>query len=182
MTLIRGYRLGYEKGGDTQLKTSCSVAVRFALSFRCDEIYIISSAAFRQIDHDKILSTIRYLNKREVAIHAIGVEPDAHGELLLRNISESNHGDFTLKSFRSQGMVIPGAESTRMSNSFKQQTMTIGSQIRVLEVLSRGSGSGCGDGIAWNRTAVCAAVRLREEGKFEDAWGEDLQRPAVTSR
>lgn len=140
-------------------------AVRFALSFRCDEIYIISSASFRQIDHEKILATIRFLNKREAAIHAIGVEPDAHGELLLRNISEGNHGDFTLKSFRDQGIgtAIPGQDSKwtswrtilvnqkaqEMSNSFKQQTMTIGSQIRVLEVL------------------------LREEGKFETAWREE---------
>jgi len=140
-------------------------AVRFALSFRCDEIYIISSASFRQIDHEKILATVRFLNKREAAIHAIGVEPDAHGELLLRNISEGNHGDFTLKSFRDQGIgtAIPGQDSKwtswrtilvnqkaqEMSNSFKQQTMTIGSQIRVLEVL------------------------LREEGKFETAWREE---------
>ena len=140
-------------------------ALRFALTFRCDEIYIISSANFRQIDHDKILATIRFLNKREAAIHTIGVEPDAHGELLLRNISEGNHGDFTLKSFRSEGIgnAIPGqdskwtswrtilvnAKAKEMSNSFKQQTMTIGSQIRVLEVL------------------------LKEEGKFEEAWHEE---------
>lgn len=146
-------------------KSNLVEAVRFALSFRCDEIYIISSASFRQIDHEKILATVRFLNKREAAIHTIGVEPDAHGELLLRNISEGNHGDFSLKSFRDQGIgtAIPGQDSKwtswrtilvnqkaqEMSNSFKQQTMTIGSQIRVLEVL------------------------LREEGKFETAWREE---------
>lgn len=141
-------------------------AVRFALAFKsCDEIYIISSAAFKQSDHEKILSTIRFLNKREAAIHTIGLEADAHAELLLRNISEGNHGDFTLKSFNPEGAghAIPGHESKwtswrtmlvnektkQLSNNFKQQTMTIGSQIRVLEVM------------------------LREEAKFEDGWRQE---------
>eukprot|EP00913_Durusdinium_trenchii_P001296 g1194.t1 len=149
--------------------------IRFALAFKsCDEIYIISSAAFKQSDHEKILSTIRFLNKREAAIHTIGLEADAHAE----NISEGNHGDFTLKSFNPEGAghAIPGHESKwtswrtmlvnektkqtlgcasrslLLSNNFKQQTMTIGSQIRVLEVM------------------------LREEAKFEDGWRQERGR------
>ncbi|CAK9075636.1 Uncharacterized protein SCF082_LOCUS36608 [Durusdinium trenchii] len=59
-------------------------AVRFALAFKplwsCDEIYIISSAAFKQSDHEKILSTIRFLNKREAAIHTIG-RWETYGEI-----------------------------------------------------------------------------------------------------
>lgn len=46
----------------------------------CDEIYIISSAAFKQSDHEKILSTIRFLNKREAAIHTIG-RWETYGEI-----------------------------------------------------------------------------------------------------
>ncbi|CAJ1329687.1 unnamed protein product [Effrenium voratum] len=144
-------------------------AVRFALAFKnCDEICIISSAsAYRHTEHEKVLANVRSVNKREVAIHTTGVEPDPHGELLLRSISESNHGDFTLKSFQDQGVgranVIPGQDSKwtswrtmlvnektkKLSESFKQQKMGIGSQVNIL------------------------AVMLREEGQFEESWRQE---------
>ncbi|CAJ1458623.1 unnamed protein product [Effrenium voratum] len=144
-------------------------AVRFALAFKnCDEICIISSAsAYRHTEHEKVLANVRSVNKREVAIHTTGVEPDPHGELLLRSISESNHGDFTLKSFQDQGVgranVIPGQDSKwtswrtmlvnektkKLSESFKQQKMSIGSQVNIL------------------------AVMLREEGQFEESWRQE---------
>ncbi|CAJ1399045.1 unnamed protein product [Effrenium voratum] len=166
-------------------------AVRFALAFKnCDEICIISSAsAYRHTEHEKVLANVRSVNKREVAIHTTGVEPDPHGELLLRSISESNHGDFTLKSFQDQGdarrdmqtpssatpeelaerlrvgraNVIPGQDSKwtswrtmlvnektkKLSESFKQQKMSIGSQVNIL------------------------AVMLREEGQFEESWRQE---------
>ncbi|CAJ1329677.1 unnamed protein product [Effrenium voratum] len=166
-------------------------AVRFALAFKnCDEICIISSAsAYRHTEHEKVLANVRSVNKREVAIHTTGVEPDPHGELLLRSISESNHGDFTLKSFQDQGdarrdmqtpssatpeelaerlrvgraNVIPGQDSKwtswrtmlvnektkKLSESFKQQKMGIGSQVNIL------------------------AVMLREEGQFEESWRQE---------
>jgi len=132
-------------------------AVRFALAHKeCDEIYIISSGCkLRPALHEQILNKIRSSNKAEVAINTIGVDPDPEGELLLRNISESNHGDFTLKSFQKQGIgranAIPTADSRwtswrtnlvneksqQLANSFKKEKMCIGSQIKIIEVMQR---------------------------------------------
>jgi len=144
-------------------------AVRCALAFKsCDEIHIISSGTcFRPVEHDHLLSSLRYLNKREVAIHTSGVDPNPHSERLLRNIAESNHGDFTLKFFRDQGIgranVIPSnhakwtswrtmlvnEKSRQLSDAFKQQKMSIGSQMKILDVM------------------------LREENQFEIAWRQE---------
>jgi len=132
-------------------------AVRFALAHKnCDEVYIVSSAHnLRAPMHEQILSKLRAINKAEVAINTIGVDPDPEGELLLRNISESNHGDFTLKSFKKQGIgranAIPTADSRwtswrtnlvneksqQLANSFKKEKMGIGSQIKIIEVMQR---------------------------------------------
>ncbi|CAE7770366.1 VWA3B, partial [Symbiodinium sp. CCMP2592] len=132
-------------------------AVRCALAFKsCDEIHIISSGTcFRPVEHDHLLSSLRYLNKREVAIHTSGVDPNPHSERLLRNIAESNHGDFTLKFFRDQGIgranVIPSnhakwtswrtmlvnEKSRQLSDAFKKQKMSIGSQMKILVLAAK---------------------------------------------
>eukprot|EP00933_Yihiella_yeosuensis_P028552 TRINITY_DN22386_c1_g1_i1.p1 TRINITY_DN22386_c1_g1~~TRINITY_DN22386_c1_g1_i1.p1 ORF type:complete len:891 (+),score=167.29 TRINITY_DN22386_c1_g1_i1:101-2773(+) len=145
-------------------------SVRFALAHQdCDEIYIISSATAdsRSAQHEAVLTSLRNANAREVAINTIGVEPEPEAEVLLRNISESNHGDFTLKSFRNQGIgkpnAIPSADSRwtswrtnlvnekskQVTDDFKKQSMAIGSQIKIIEVMNR------------------------EEAKKEAAWHEE---------
>merc|ERR1719188_1473914 len=74
-------------------------AVNAALSQACDSVYILSSAEIEKMLHEQVLVGIRSINVREVPISTVGVEPQPHSELLLRNIAESNHGDFSLKSF-----------------------------------------------------------------------------------
>ena len=44
----------------------------------------------RRCDHEKIMASIRFLNKREAAIHTVGVEAEPHGEVLLRRGIEEN--------------------------------------------------------------------------------------------
>ncbi|CAE8595567.1 unnamed protein product [Polarella glacialis] len=144
-------------------------AVKFALAHKdCDEIYIVSSAeSFKAAHHESVLHSIRHLNHREVAINTVGVDPAPEGELMLRYISESNHGDFILKSFSEQGFsrnnAIPSADmkwtswrtnlvnekSEKLASSFKEQKMSIGSQIRIIEVM------------------------LREESRKEATWHEE---------
>jgi hypothetical protein len=117
----------------------------------CDELYLVSSADADKTYHDAVLDGIRRANSREIAIHTIGIEPDGPAELLLRYISESNHGDFTLKSFGTRHMAQLGTaakwmswrtnlvneKSRQMADSFKKQRMTIGSQIQIIEVMQR---------------------------------------------
>eukprot|EP00930_Biecheleria_cincta_P045446 TRINITY_DN31315_c0_g1_i1.p1 TRINITY_DN31315_c0_g1~~TRINITY_DN31315_c0_g1_i1.p1 ORF type:complete len:905 (+),score=166.07 TRINITY_DN31315_c0_g1_i1:56-2716(+) len=148
-------------------------AVRFALAHRnCDEIFIISSAdCLKTSQHESVLAGIRAVNKAEVAIHTIGVEPTPEGELLLRNVAESNHGDFTLKSFRDQGIGRANAickadskwtswrtnlvneKSKQLSDSFKQEKMSIGSQIKIIEVMQREEAQ---KEYSWNEEWRCA--------------------------
>eukprot|EP00931_Biecheleriopsis_adriatica_P081279 TRINITY_DN5459_c0_g1_i1.p1 TRINITY_DN5459_c0_g1~~TRINITY_DN5459_c0_g1_i1.p1 ORF type:complete len:914 (+),score=200.36 TRINITY_DN5459_c0_g1_i1:167-2743(+) len=155
-------------------------AVRFALAFKqCDEVYIISSASsYKESEHDHVIANMRLANKREVAIHTIGVEPEPMGELLLRNISESNHGDFTLKSFRAQGVGRANAvsradsrwtswrtnlvneKSRQLSDSFKAQRMGIGSQIKILEVMCREEAQKEG---SWHEEWRCAQRLLSSQ-------------------
>lgn len=128
--------------------------LRYAMSHQdCDSIYLISTADVEKAQHDSMLSTIRQLNVREVHISTIGVEPQALGELLLRNIAESNHGDFVLKSFSgydagpayckddekwiSWRTNLVNEKSKQLSDSFKKPRMTIGSQVRIIEVMQR---------------------------------------------
>jgi hypothetical protein len=118
----------------------------------CDEIYLISSADADKTYHDAVLEGIRRANTREVAIHTIGVETDGPAELLMRYISESNHGDFLMKSFGTRHLArqssadakwtswrtnLVNEKSRQMADSFKKQRMTIGSQIQIIEVMQR---------------------------------------------
>jgi hypothetical protein len=138
-------------------------AVRYAMAHQeCDNIYIVSSAAcVDKLEHDTVLASIRQLNTREVRIDAVGIEPNHLGELLLRRIAESNHGDITLKSFNecSPGDASGGWSSWRtnavnekskqLSDNFKKPKMSIGSQVRIIEVMQK------------------------EERKKEEAWMEE---------
>eukprot|EP00929_Paragymnodinium_shiwhaense_P087700 TRINITY_DN4783_c0_g1_i6.p1 TRINITY_DN4783_c0_g1~~TRINITY_DN4783_c0_g1_i6.p1 ORF type:complete len:556 (-),score=102.62 TRINITY_DN4783_c0_g1_i6:266-1933(-) len=127
--------------------------IRAALAHQdCDEIYVLSSADCDRSIHDSVLAGIRAANVREVAIHTVGLAPDASSELLLRNISESNHGDFRLKNFGAQTSKgfcthdakwtswrtnLVNGKSKQMAESFKKQRMTIGSQLQIIGVMSR---------------------------------------------
>jgi len=127
-------------------------AVSAALSQACDSIYILSSAELDKVLHEQVLVGIRSINVREVPISAVAVEPQPHSELLLRNIAESNHGDFSLKSFDSDAARamcsqdqrwtswrtnLVNEKSKQLTDSFKKQRMSIGSQIKIIEVMAR---------------------------------------------
>uniref|UniRef100_A0A7S4SCK4 VWFA domain-containing protein n=1 Tax=Alexandrium monilatum TaxID=311494 RepID=A0A7S4SCK4_9DINO len=120
----------------------------------CDEVVLISSAETERMRHDDVLSGVRAINTREVAIDTVGIDPEPHGELLLRNIAERNHGDFMLKTFG--GQKVKGAaycsqdakwtswrtnlvteKTKQLSDSFKKQKMSIGSQLGIIEVMQR---------------------------------------------
>jgi hypothetical protein len=128
--------------------------IRYAMAHQdCDCIYLLSSADVDRSQHDAILASIRHLNTREVQINTIGVEPHHLGELLLRNISESNHGDFLLRFFKGQSGApaycthdkewtswrtnAVNEKSKQLSDSFKKPKMSIGSQVRIIEVMQR---------------------------------------------
>mmetsp|Transcript_45204 Transcript_45204/g.98780 ORF Transcript_45204/g.98780 Transcript_45204/m.98780 type:complete len:883 (+) Transcript_45204:98-2746(+) len=130
-------------------------AVHYAMAHQAvDEIYIISPGDIERRQHDALLLGIRQLNKKEVAIHTVGVGPEPPGELLLRNIAESNHGDFNMKSFE-EGKAVSGRDSRwtswrtnlvnekskELGNSFKKQQMSIGNQIRIVEVMMTEEGA-----------------------------------------
>lgn len=88
-----------------------------------------------------------------MAIHGVGIEPDPPGELLLRNISESNHGDFLRKSFSQSSSKsafctqdqrwtswrtnLVNEKAKDMSDSFQKQRMSIGAQIKIIDVMQR---------------------------------------------
>jgi len=128
-------------------------AVRYAMAHQdCDNIYIVSSAAcVDKLEHDTVLASIKQLNTREVRIDAVGIEPTHLGELLLRRIAESNHGDITLKSFNgctagpgdasgggqwtSWRTNLVNEKSKQLSDNFKKPKMSIGSQVRIIEVM-----------------------------------------------
>jgi len=128
-------------------------AVRYAAAHQeADAIHILSSGESDQLQHDSVLQQIRAVNTREIAIHTLGVDPNSLGELLLRNIAESNHGDFTLKSFSEGGSSaycqqdakwtswrtnLVNEKSKQLSDSFKKQKMSIGGQIKIIEVMQR---------------------------------------------
>jgi len=149
-------------------------AIHYALAHNdCDEIYIVSAGNTDVSQHDQILRDIRGLNTREVPIHCVGVNPEPMGELLLRNISESNHGDFCSKAFSSGGgdairdaagsissqdarwtswrTNLVNEKSKELCDSFKKQRMSIGGQIRIIEVMQR------------------------EESQKEDGWHHEWQ-------
>lgn len=130
--------------------------IRAALAHdSCDEIYVLSSAdMLDQTQHDATLKSIRALNKREAAIHTVAIESEPRGELLLRNIAESNHGDCVLKQFNSfgrKGTSISSHDSKwsswrtnlvndktrKLADTFKQQKMSIASQLRIIEIMLR---------------------------------------------
>jgi hypothetical protein len=140
--------------------------LRYAVSHQdCDSIYLVSSGDVDTAQHDAILTSIRHLNTREVRINAVGVEPPHLGELLLRNLAESNHGDITLKTFSGPTVApaysgedtrwtswrthLVNEKSKQLSESFKKPKMSIGSQIRIIEVMQR------------------------EEKQKEDSWREE---------
>merc|ERR1719409_1521999 len=138
--------------------------LRYAVSHQdCDVIYVLSSADVDRSQHDALLANIRHINTREVHINTVGVEPSHLGELLLRNIAESNHGDITLKTFGPQAGALcvddtrwtswrthlVNEKSKQLSDNFKKPKMSIGSQIRIIEVMQR------------------------EEKQKEDSWREE---------
>merc|ERR1740121_197495 len=100
-----------------------------------------------------VLADIHKLNTREVPIHCVGVSPDPPGELMLRNLAELNHGDFSLKTFGDdpQRSAVSNADmkwtswrtnlvnekTKEVAESFKKQRMSIGSQIRIIDVMQR---------------------------------------------
>jgi hypothetical protein len=125
-------------------------ALRYAVAHQeCDQIYIVSSAGFcDKNDHDTVLSSIRQMNVREVRIDTVAVEPDMEGELLLRRIAESNHGDMMLRSDAPHGhhadagggwtswrTNLVNERSKKLTDTFKKQKMSIGSQVRIIEVM-----------------------------------------------
>eukprot|EP00928_Gymnodinium_smaydae_P093760 TRINITY_DN7806_c1_g1_i2.p1 TRINITY_DN7806_c1_g1~~TRINITY_DN7806_c1_g1_i2.p1 ORF type:complete len:901 (+),score=205.08 TRINITY_DN7806_c1_g1_i2:216-2705(+) len=117
----------------------------------CDEIHIISSGQNDKAQTDAVIDGIRTLNRRVVAIYTVGIDPDPHAELLLKKISESNNGEFTLRSFGNtwKGFTAHDAKwtswrtnlvnekSKQLADSFKKQRMTIGSQLQIIEVMQR---------------------------------------------
>lgn len=134
--------------------------IRHALEQQeCDAVYVLSSGDVDRAQHDAITAGIRALNIGEVPIYTVGLQPGPHGELLLRNIAESNHGSFLLKTFgsgqqaRGAGAVCRGGtqdakwtcwrtnlvaeRAKQLANSFKRQQMSIGSQIGIAEVMLR---------------------------------------------
>jgi len=143
-------------------------AVRLAIAHQdADAIYLLSSGDVDKVQHDGILTGVRALNVREIAIHTIGIESQPRGELLLRNIAESNHGDFMLKSFEfgkeNQQSTVCSADvkwtswrtqlinekSKQMSEDFKKQRLSIGGQIKIIDVM------------------------IREEARKEGSWKEE---------
>lgn len=143
-------------------------AVRLAIAHQdADAIYVLSSGDVDKTQHDGILTGVRALNVREIAIHTLGIESQPRGELLLRNIAESNHGDFVLKSFEfgkeNQQSTVCSADvkwtswrtqlindkSKQMSENFKKQRLSIGGQIKIIDVM------------------------IREEARKEGSWKEE---------
>jgi hypothetical protein len=143
-------------------------AVRLAIAHQdADAVYLLSSGDVDKLQHDGILTGVRALNVREIAIHTIGIESQPRGELLLRNIAESNHGDFLLKSFEfgkeGQQSTVCSADvkwtswrtqlinekSKQMSEDFKKQRLSIGGQIKIIDVM------------------------IREEARKEGSWKEE---------
>jgi len=125
----------------------------------CDVLYVLSSGDVDRAQHDAIVAGIRAFNVGEVPICTVGLQPGPHGELLLRNIAESNHGSFLLKTFgngqqaRGAGTVCGGGtqdakwtcwrtnlvaeRAKQLADSFKRQQMSIGSQVGIAEVMLR---------------------------------------------
>lgn len=127
---------------------------RLALAHQgADTVYLLSAGDGTDSEqHASVLHGVRKLNTREVGIHTVGVDCDPVSELLLRNISEANHGDFNLKSFGSSAKSSISAQdqkwsswrtdlvnkkSKQMSDTFKKQRLSIGGQMRIVEVMVR---------------------------------------------
>jgi len=141
--------------------------LRYAVTHQdCDAIHVVSSADVPSSHHEALIASIRHINTREIPINTIGIDPNHLGELLMRNIAESNHGDFTLKSFSGQPHGAPAycnddtrwtswrthlvnEKSKQLCDNFKKPKMSIGSQIRIIEVMQR------------------------EEKQKEDSWREE---------
>uniref|UniRef100_A0A0G4G0I3 Uncharacterized protein n=1 Tax=Chromera velia CCMP2878 TaxID=1169474 RepID=A0A0G4G0I3_9ALVE len=131
-----------------------------------DTVYLCSSGGDeKQHPYDIILEAVRTLNVREVPIHCIGVGCGSVPELFLRRLAESNHGSFRLKRFghlHGPPGIKPGPGETgaEQMGSFerrykswrsevvtqhvrgvegrlKQSRMTIGGQLRIIDVLSQ---------------------------------------------
>merc|ERR1740121_546915 len=137
-----------------------------------------------------VLADIHKLNTREVPIHCVGVSPDPPGELMLRNLAELNHGDFSLKSFGDdpQRSAVSNADmkwtswrtnlvnekTKEVAESFKKQRMSIGSQIRIIEVMQREEEQREAD---WSIESQCAArlLRCQEEQKARDIENDGIR-------
>lgn len=110
-----------------------------------DTIYLLSSGDLDQAHHSEMLSAIRSINAKELPIHVVAVGPSAVSELLLRNIAESNHGGFVMKRFSAKRPQDPkwtswrtnlvNEKSKQLAENFKKQQMSIGSQMKVVEVM-----------------------------------------------
>jgi len=129
-------------------------AVRYAVAHdEADTIYLLSSAEAEknELGRQSIVNGIRSLNARELAIHTIGIQPDCEAEMLLRSIAESNWGDFVHKSFREPESKsscstadvrwtawrthLVNERSNKLSDSFKKQKMSIGGQMKIIDVM-----------------------------------------------
>lgn len=161
-------------------------AIHHALAHSaCDEIFVVSGGSTDVAQHADILQDIRRLNTREVPIHCVGVNPEPMGELLLRNIAESNFGDFVSKSFKEASEVMKDPQhpahmnpqdatltswrthlvndkTQALCDSFKKEQKTIGGQMRIIEVMQREK-SRWADG--WHRECQCAQRLLASQDR-----------------
>merc|ERR1719456_214499 len=88
-----------------------------------------------------------------VKVHAVGLVCDHQGEILLRQISESNNGDFVIKKFHRPGDAerasgpekghpdwrneLVNETSQKMTRDFQQQKFSLGGQLKIVEVMTR---------------------------------------------
>jgi len=135
---------------------SCKLlnAVRYAIAHDdADTLYIISSgeAEKGETSRHAVVAGVRSLNSRQLAINTVGIQPDCEGEMLLRSIAESNWGDFIHKSFReleaksavstadvrwtSWRTNLVNDRSNKLVDNFKKQKMSIGGQLKIIEVM-----------------------------------------------
>lgn len=118
-------------------------------SQEADVVYLLTGGLPGRCDADYILGDIRAGNVRGLPIHVIGIDCDARAELDLRRLAEDNRGSFRQKRFATGGAIIgagipaglsePRPTQLQTGTRPADESMTIGGQVDILEIMSRES-------------------------------------------
>jgi len=111
-------------------------AMRHALSYESDSVYLVTSGLSKWVDPERFVSEVRARNLRNVPIHVIGVDVhDMKAELDLRRLAEESQGTFRQKRFDGPPSFSAVEQRRPPLPTPDGERMTIGGQVEVLDIM-----------------------------------------------